>query len=72
MSIMDWHYHKDDLPTKEETNWASNVRAWQKAGFKVFYNGGSSGNTTLLCPKCGSLVTEKTWRKHLQSLHNKR
>jgi len=67
--MMDWHYHKDDAPTKEETDWYDNVQAWQKAGFELFLSGGSLHTSTLTCPYCGCLVTEKTWRKHLKSLH---
>jgi hypothetical protein len=64
--MMDWHYHKDDIPTKEEIDWEEDVRRWQAAGFSIIY---MSQKDALVCPHCGSLVKEDQWKKHLKSLH---
>ena len=64
--MMDWHYHKDDRQTKEETEWYKNVQAWQKAGFVHIW---VEGKSIIECPHCAALVTDKNWLKHLKSLH---
>lgn len=68
MSLMDWHYHKDDTYTDEQRAKDDDMHAWQQAGFKITL-GSIDFDETLECPHCAAIVSPKNWRKHLESLH---